>query len=409
MVSPETRGSLGGVRIIAVGAPPTFRNQVARALSAEPDDVEWIPTVSAAESKLGEDQSGPGVLVLSPTIKQLDAFGLAEFVARSAPGSAVLLVREHTSDMNGLLSASMRAGIRDVIDLSRGGEELRDALQRAVAWSRSLLSVQAASATLTHTARGRVVSVFSSKGGTGKSFLSSNVAAALAKETGREVALVDFELGVGDILSYFGKETNRPFQDLAALPDDAPRDQILQVALPLGDHLWGFASPPDPGGQEFRTEPAGKIIRLLRGNFDYVIIDATASYSDAVLAAFDLSDAICLIAGLDVASIRHLSVALTTLLSLGFPRDRFRVVLNRADSKVGLAVADVERVMKVRVDAAIPSSRLVPTALNLGTPVVFDAPKSPVAIAVTTFAKTFLRPQDVAPEDDKRGKKRKKS
>ena len=74
--------------------------------------------------------------------------------------------------------------------------------------------------------------------------------------------------------------------------------------------------------------------------------------------------------GHDVVGVRHLSLALQTFLSLGFPRERFRVVLNRADSKVGLSPLDVERVMKVKVDTQIPSSRLVPVSLNRGEPVV---------------------------------------
>ncbi len=94
---------------------------------------------------------------------------------------------------------------------------------------------------------------------------------------------------------------------------------------------------------------------------------------------FDLSDMICLVTGLDVVGVKHLSKALDTLLTIGLPRERFRVVLNRADSKVGLDASDVERVMKIQVDAMIPSSRLVPTSLNKGRPVVLDEPQSEVS------------------------------
>ena len=88
---------------------------------------------------------------------------------------------------------------------------------------------------------------------------------------------------------------------------------------------------------------------------------------------------ICLVTPLDVVGVKHLSKALDTLLTIGLPRERFRVVLNRADSKVGLDATDVERVMKITVDAMIPSSRLVPTSLNKGRPVVLDEPNSEVS------------------------------
>ena len=86
---------------------------------------------------------------------------------------------------------------------------------------------------------------------------------------------------------------------------------------------------------------------------------------------------------------KHLSKSLDTLLTIGLPRERFRVVLNRADSKVGLDASDVERVMKINVDAMIPSSRLVPTSLNKGRPVVLDEPNSEVAQAVRQLAIRF--------------------
>ena len=84
--------------------------------------------------------------------------------------------------------------------------------------------------------------------------------------------------------------------------------------------------------------------------------------------------------------VRHLSVGLQTLLSLGFPTERFRFVLNRADSKVGLSVEQVERVMNLKVDGMIPSSRLVPTSLNAGRTVLQDHPSSEVAKSIEKLA-----------------------
>jgi len=139
-----------------------------------------------------------------------------------------------------------------------------------------------------------------------------------------------------------------------------------------------------PGG-----EAVGKYLRVLRNNFSYVVVDASADYTDLALACFDLSDAICLVTGLDVVGVKHLSKALETLLTIGLPRDRFRIVLNRADSKVGLDAGDVERVMKIQVDTMIPSSRLVPMSLNKGRPVVLEEPDSEVSMSIRRLAQRF--------------------
>jgi pilus assembly protein CpaE len=105
---------------------------------------------------------------------------------------------------------------------------------------------------------------------------------------------------------------------------------------------------------------------------------------------FDLSDEIWLVTGLDVVGMRHLLIAMETLGSLGIPRDRLRVVLNRADSKVGVSLSDVERVLKVKVDVKIPSSELVPQSLNKGRPVFLGQPTSDVAKSIGEVAEKVV-------------------
>jgi pilus assembly protein CpaE len=364
----------------------TFRQQIARALGREADAVEWVPTVTAVEGAVESEHVSANVVVLSPAVKELDAFGLAEFLGKASPATAVLLVRDRA--LNGTLPAAMRAGVRDVVDLSRGGTDLEDALQRAIHWSVKLRSVGGTTAQgESEQRRARIFSVFSSKGGTGKTFLATNLATAISVESNQDTAIVDLDLDLGDVFSYFGKEPARPVQDLILLGEDADRSQVEDIGTRLGPHLWGFGSPPDPATIAVNGEAMGKVLQTLRRVYEYIVVDATADYSDAALAAFDLSDEIFLISALDVVGVRHLSLALQTFLSLGFPRERFRVVLNRADSKVGLSPLDVERVMKVKVDAQIPSSRLVPVSLNRGEPVVLAEPRSDVAKSVLSLAR----------------------
>jgi pilus assembly protein CpaE len=373
-------------------------------MAIDPETVPWLPTVSAAESLLTERSHPPNVLVLSPSIKELDAFGMAEFVSRSSPTSAIVMVRDHAP--NGLLPAAMRAGVRDVIDLSQGGAELREALTRAISWSESLRSASGVTSGEVDDTRGTVISVFSSKGGTGKTFLSSNLGAALARDTGRDTAVLDLEFEVGDVFSYFGRTSTTQLSDLMAIGDLEDPKAVAQMGSHITNNLWIYGAGSGPGTEPVPGEAVGKVVRSLRRLFSYVVVDATADYTDAVLAAFDLSDAVCLITGLDVVGVRHVSLALQTLLSLGYPRERFRLVMNRADSKVGLATEDVERVMKIGIDAMIPSSRLVPSSLNVGVPVVLEQPKSDVAKAVTALARTFAPPP---PDEGRKGRRSKKS
>ena len=375
--------------VITVGTPQSFRQQVARALEIEPEEVGWVQSATAAEELLIGAHSPIDVLVLSPEVKEADALGLAEFVGRTAPGSAIVLVRDHT--WNGLLPAAMRAGIRDVVDMTQGSDELREAVERAIIWAANLRNATAGSlrADGTKPSRGHIVSVFSSKGGSGKTFLTTNLATAIADITGQDTAVVDLDVDMGDVFTYFGREPSATINDLMELGEGASGEQIRNVGVEVAPHTWAFGAPPDPAAEAPAGEAIGKFLRGIRNEFTFVVVDASVDYSDSALVCFDLSDVICLVTALDVVGVKHLSKALDTLLTIGLPRDRFRVVLNRADSKVGLDASDVERVMKISVDAMIPSSRLVPTSLNKGRPVVLDEAGSEVAAAIRHLAHKF--------------------
>jgi pilus assembly protein CpaE len=384
-------------RVVAVGAPQTFRQQVARTMEIEPDDIGWLPSVTAVEESLLSGREWADVVVLSPGVKDPDAIGLAEFMVRSSPTTSVVLVRDRSP--NGMLPVFMRSGIRDVVDLSRGTLELREALERAMAWSANLRIVHLENSHQEKQQRGVVLSVFSSKGGTGKTFLSTNLAAAIADITKKHTAIVDLDLGMGDVFTYYGKEPEKPLSDIVSLGEKNDPDAVMATAAQLHDHLWGFGSPQDPAVEQVPGEAMGKALRAIRDTFSYTIVDASANYADHNLATFDLAHTICLISGLDVVGIRHLAKAVDTLQQVGFPRERFKIVLNFVDGKVGLEPARVERVMKIRIDSLIPASRDVPAALNRGRPVYVEDPKHDVSRRIYSLAESLIEAVKTPAED----------
>ena len=191
---------------------------------------------------------------------------------------------------------------------------------------------------------------------------------------------MDLDIDMGDVFTYFGREPSATIQDLMALGEGADRP-IQAFGREARRAPVRVRRAARPRRRSTRRRGRRQVPARAAQQLPYLVVDASVDYSDSALVCFDLSDAICLVTGLDVVGVKHLSKALDTLLSIGLPRERFRVVLNRADSKVGLDASDVERVMKIQVDAMIPSSRLVPTSLNKGRPVVLDEPNSEVSQA----------------------------
>ena len=390
-------------KVLAIGAPPTFRQDIARSLNMSPEGVDWLPSVTAAEEFVVVRHLCPDVLALSPDVKDADALGVADFMAKHSPATAVVLVRQ--SPVAGLLPTAMRAGIRDIVDLSRGEDDLREALERAVEWSTGLRRQQETDGDETG-ARGRIISVFSSKGGVGKTFLASNLAVALSSKTKQDTALLDLDLKVGDVFSYYGKEPSRPIEDLVALAERPDAEAIRATGDKLHDRMWAYGVVPDPACESMPGETTGKMLRNLRSSFAYTVVDASNDYSDQTVAVFDLSDEIWLVTGLDVVGMRHLLIAMETMDSLGIARDRLRVVLNRADSKVGVSLNDVERVLKVSVDVKIPSSEMVPQSLNKGVPVFLGQPQSEVARSIGDVAEMVIGTPQTAPVPAAVGRRR---
>jgi pilus assembly protein CpaE len=217
--------------------------------------------------------------------------------------------------------------------------------------------------------------------------LSTNLAAALADRGRHEVVLVDLDLAFGDVaiaLQLFPAHTIADAVSLADSLDDAALQALL---TPHSPGLTTLVAPVEPGAADsISSELVAVILDRLKDMYDYVVVDTPPAFDDQVLAAFDASDVIALIATLDIPALKNLKLTLETLDLLNYPRERWHVVLNRADSKVGLSISEVEKTLGTGITTQIPSSRDVPATINRGVPIVLDNPTHPVSEAVKAFA-----------------------
>jgi pilus assembly protein CpaE len=169
-----------------------------------------------------------------------------------------------------------------------------------------------------------------------------------------------------------------------------------------GEALRGYLSPHRSGvyllpapvepslAEAVSSQAVIKILRLLKDSFPYVVVDCPSAYNDQVLAALDESDAVVLIASMEVPGIKSLKLALQTLEQLGVSRERIRIVLNRADSKVGLRLQEVEKTLGSSVDIALPSTIRVPQSVNRGVPIAIEARNSSVVVPIAKLARSLI-------------------
>jgi pilus assembly protein CpaE len=350
-----------------------------------------VARVYAALSELREHVAtafAEDTIVLGPGVSESESFAIADYMRVHRPSLGVVLVR--TEVTTPLLQDALRAGVREVVD-HRDLLGLQSAVKRSAALSAALRE-QATAGPATPAqgqvvARGTIVTVFSAKGGCGKTTLATNLAAALADRGRREVVIVDMDLSFGDVAIALQLFPAHTVADALPMASSLDGEALRAILTPHSPGLSALVAPVDPGtGESVPATLVTKILELLREQFDYVVVDTPPAFDDQVLAAIDVSDVVALIATLDVPALKNLKLTLETLELLNYPKDRWHVVLNRADSKVGLTVKDVEDTLRTPIAAHIPSSRDVPSAINRGVPIMLDDPKHPVSVAIRAFA-----------------------
>ncbi|MGH2726450.1 MAG: AAA family ATPase, partial [Actinomycetota bacterium] len=355
--------------------------------------------------KVLHDKAGQvTVVVLGPNLGMEEALDVSRRVQTTMSDVSVILVANAlTPDV---LQQAIRGGVRDVLPAAFTGAQFIDAISRAESLTLQLRGrvgitpPEGMPAATDH----KVVTVFSSKGGCGKSFVSSNLAVALSQKTGEAVAMVDLDLQFGDLAIMLQLFPARTIYDAAQNLDRLDADALKGYLTPHRGQVFLLAAPLEPGLSEtISAEAVAKILRLLKGLYKYVIVDTPPSFTDHVLAALDESDESVLITSMDVPSIKNLKLSLQTLELLGFGRDRIRLILNRADSKVGLRVQEVEKTLGTRIDVSIPSSREVPLSINRGTPLILEDPKSPVVASIMKLVEIIGAETSPAPKQAKHG------
>ena len=356
----------------------------------------------------------PVVVVLGPSCATEDTLAIAERVMAQYPMLATILVVEELTTT--MLQQALRAGVRDVLALSGESGSLAVAVQRLAitldqaprttaavmspapsAVPASVASAAEAPAAPLETVNGKVLTVFSTKGGAGKSVLSTSLAVALAMRSDKPVCLVDADLQFGDVAVMLKLTPHHTIVDAVAVLDrmDPPLLQSLLVTHePSG--LKVMPAPLEPAfADQVGAAEMVAIVEMLRSFCSFVIVDTPAYFNDVVLGLVEVSDKVMLIAGMDIPNIKNVKIGLQTLRLLNTPMEKLLLVLNRANSKVKLDIGEVERTLQIKADILIPSDVVVPQSVNKGEPVVLHSPKSGVSKSIQGLADMFLPEEKV--------------
>ncbi|MFN2606723.1 MAG: AAA family ATPase [Acidimicrobiales bacterium] len=361
--------------------------EVAGELRPRPD-VSICERVGTVGDVLSDD--GPfDVLIAGPSLGTKAGLSRLQIIHDELPAMSVLLAFSTRPDAQ--LRDIIRAGAIDLLQLPVTDRVLRDAIERAVEVGRQRVAVAPVPAAATAPAapahQGTVFTVGSATGGCGKTFFATNLGYFLHHHTGRSVCIVDLDLQFGEVSTSLRLRPRYTIFD--ALQRDGDEGEVpAQLQEFLVTHDTGvqvLAAPRDPSDAD-RIHPPDvtKIIEMLREMFDYVIVDTPAALTEIVLAAFDLSDHLYVMATLDLPSVRNMGVFLNTLEKLKMPAENVRLILNKAEKDVGIDIDQVTRLFPQGFSAVLPYAREVSKSVNVGTPILAFSPGSEISRRMET-------------------------
>jgi pilus assembly protein CpaE len=369
--------------------------EVVRALLSADGDLRVVAYVEG----IGHHTPAADVLVVACAEYGKHAAQSIRDAVEDRPGCPVVLVTQGAP--NGYVEDAFEAGVVDIVVLPQPCDvSLAEAMSHQVRFTlNKAVAKRAAGAPQPD---GKMIVMLGPKGGSGKTLTSTNLAASLA-DAGRRVTLVDLDLQFGDVGLALGLTPDRTVYDLITSGGslDAEKLETFLVTHESGAKVLLAPTRPDQAGL-ITIDFLRDVYAVLRTSNDVILVDTPPSFTPEVIAAIDVSTGICMVGMLDALSLKNVRLGLETLQLMGYADADIRLVLNRADSQVGINLDDVEAIVGRMPDVLIPSDRAVTRSVNEGAPIALSSRKSEAGRAFHQLAALYMDVAEVAPKRRRR-------
>lgn len=393
------------ISVLIVDDIAETRTTLTKLLSFEPD-MEVVGAVGSGKEGIARARElRPNVVLMDLNLPDVDGISATQVITRELPGTGVIILSiQGDTDY---LRRAMEAGARQFLVKPFSADALAAAIRKVDEISLPSRIGQSTLAPVdlpipSRPGLGRVMAVFSPKGGVGCSTLAVNLAVLLRQVTGKRVALVDGSLRFGDIALMLNLHDTKTAADLAPLMEQLDEDLLLGMLTTHGTGVSVLPAPPRPETAELVTpEAMRRILATIKSSFDYIVVDTWSSLDDTVLAILDTADQILLTITLEMPCIKDARLFLELTEALKYPKDKVVLVVNRFDSKQSISIADVERSVRCKVAWRVNSGgHLVAQSVNQGVPIAVSNRESPVAQSLRAMAVGLTGSDSPAAEPD---------
>jgi pilus assembly protein CpaE len=372
------------IRMMIVDDNLEMRENLRKLLELEGD----FETVAEAET--GEDAIRkaklvlPDVILMDINLPGMDGIKTTEIIVNQVPRSLVVMISVQGEQE--YFRRAMLAGAKDYLIKPCQGEKLLRCIRNIYARQQEKKDVFIPLPS--KSALGKVVTVFSTKGGVGKTTIATNLATALSFNKKSKICIVDLDLQFGDVAVFLNLVLSRTIANVITEVDVLDGKDLEKNMTLYRDNMHVLATPLRPEqADDISAEDVRRIINEMRHHYDYIIIDTAGVFNDAVFNVFDQSDLIMMIISQDFPALKNTVVCLETLDSLDYPQEEIKIILNRANDFGGVSIKNSEELLKRNTLAYLSSAgKTAVASANHGIPFVVNQPGTLIAKGVSKVA-----------------------
>lgn len=381
------------IRLLIADDSAATRQSLRRLLEFE-KDIVVVGEAENGEAAIKQARAlQPDAVLMDVNMDPVDGITATQEILTLVPRCVIVMMSVQGEQE--YLRRAMAAGARDYLIKPFSADELVHTLRNAyVMESKRWQQVGSVPAMSLPSKHGKVVSVFSAKGGVGKTTIATNLAASLSRDWQKSVVLVDLDLQFGDVPVLLDLEPRRTIVDLAQ-GKERGREEIDNCLIRYSSQLRVLAPPSRPEEAELvSAQHVKEILDILRSMADYIIVDTAQNFQDQILTALDESDLILVIATLDIPTVKNVHLCLEVMRQgLEYPAEKTKLIVNRAAEDIGIKCEVLEKKLGIPIAARIPSDgRLAIKAVNEGFPFVLSNPGAAISQGIRDVAEIVAGP-----------------
>ncbi len=379
------------IRVMIVDDTKDTRTNLKRLLELEAD-IEVVGEAGDGQEGIQlAHQLNPDIILMDINMPVLDGIHATEQMTVQLPSIGIIMLSVQGEQE--YLRKAMAAGARDYLTKPPSSEDLLQTIHRVFEMEkkRQTTLVQNVAQVGNEEPRepGAIISIFSTKGGVGKSTIVANLGVALAQGAKQRVAIVDLDLQFGDIAMMFDQVPRRTIADLAGETEEITPKLLDNYLLTHSSGVKILAAPLRP---EFADAVESKhlqiVLELLKQSYDYVLVDTYRSFDEITLTSLDLSDEVLLVTTLDVLTIKNVKLGLEAMAGLDYDPRKIKLVINRSNTEIGVSQHDLENSLSYKSSLTLPSDgKVVVASTNKGIPFVIADPKASITGIMLNFAR----------------------